>query len=139
MAEWKRGDGFLEARIPWGLLNVTDPSSRAIVSSPEGLSLSREGVPVTDGFRLALVAYSGDAFTGKAKFEASVPSAAFAAVAPSAAASNAAPPAGLPVIALPPLFAWKTWEEPTWHAFKKESYYLYKDALAKIQAERAKP
>lgn len=121
LAEWKRGDGFLEARIPWGLLNLSDPSSRAVVSSPEGIPLSREGVPVTDGFRLELVAYGGDAFAGKATFAASVPAAA------------KAYPAGLPLIALPPLFTWTTWEEPTWHAFKKESYYIYREALARIQ------
>jgi tetratricopeptide (TPR) repeat protein len=133
MAEWKRGDGFLEARIPWGLLNVTDPSSRAIVSSAEGMPLTRDGVPATDGFRLALVAYRGDAFAGKATLAASVPAAKAAAT-----AGAAVLPVGLPLIALPPLFAWNTWEEPTWHAFKKEAYYLYKDALAKIQTAAAK-
>ncbi len=141
-AEWKRGDGFLEARIPWGLLNVSDPSSRAIVSAPEGLPMSREGVPATDGFRLALVGYRGDAFAGKAAFASSVPAAATAAAAaasaPSTAAANALLPAGLPAIALPPLFTWKTWEEPTWHSFKKEAYYIYKDALAKIRPEPVK-
>ncbi|MCE1196410.1 tetratricopeptide repeat protein [bacterium] len=140
MAEWRRGDGFLEARIPWGLLNVTDPSSRAIVSTPEGLPLSREGVPVTDGFRLALVAYRGDAFAGKASLAASAPAPmpAASAAASGSVPSAAAPPAGLPVIGLPPLFAWNTWEEPTWHAFKKEAYYIYRDALAGIRSEPAK-
>lgn len=142
-AEWKRGDGFLEARIPWGLLNVSDPSSRAIVSAPEGLPLSREGVPMTDGFRLALVAYRGDAFAGKAAFAASVPAAAAApAAAPEAGAASGAAasayPAGLPLVGLPPLFVWKTWEEPTWHAFRKESYDIYRDALARIQPGTAK-
>jgi hypothetical protein len=136
MAEWKRGDGFLEARIPWGLLNVTDPSSRAVVSSPEGMPLSREGVPVTEGFRLALVAYRGDAFAGKATIAVSAPAAAMPAA--TNAALNTLLPTGLPAIAMPPLFTWNTWEEPTWHSFKKEAYYLYKDALAEILSGSAK-
>jgi len=120
MAEWERGSGFIEARIPWGLLNVSDPSSRAIVSAPEGLPRSSEGAPVTDGFRLVLVAYKGDAFAGKASILATMPA---------ASASGA--------IGMPPLFSWKTWEESTWHSFRKQAYDIYAAALAGIPDEPA--
>jgi hypothetical protein len=30
---------------------------------------------------------------------------------------------------VPPTFAWPTWEQPTWHAFRKQSFDLLKAAL----------
>jgi hypothetical protein len=114
MAEWTSGPGFIEARIPWGLLNVTDPSSRAIVSTPEGLAKGPEGVPVTDGFRFVFAAYAGDAFSSKAL------------------QNTILPPPEKGVVPQPPLFTWKTWEEPSWHSFKKQAYYIYKKGLADI-------
>jgi hypothetical protein len=45
------GDGAIELRIPWGLLNVSDPSSHRVLHQvgPRGEEL---GTVVTDGFRL---------------------------------------------------------------------------------------
>lgn len=113
LAEWNSGPGFIEARIPWGLLNVGDPSSRSIVLAQEGFK-GTDSQATTDGFRLMLAAFSGDAFSSRAFFIRSLP--------------------GMKggQIPLPPLFTWNTWEEPTWHEVRKQSYSIYKDALSKI-------
>lgn len=54
LADWyiDRAAGLVEVRLPWGLLNVTDPSSRTV------LTAIREGgvvsTAVTDGFRFVV-------------------------------------------------------------------------------------
>jgi len=113
LSEWNSGPGFVEARIPWGLLNIGDPSTRSVVLPQKGFK-ERDSQETTDGFRLTLMAYSGDAYFSRALFIRSLP--------------------GLKggEIPLSPLFSWKTWENPTWHQVKKQSYTIYKDALAKI-------
>jgi hypothetical protein len=45
------GDGVLEVRIPWTLLNVSDPSSRRVLHQV-GTRGDELGTTVTDGFRL---------------------------------------------------------------------------------------
>jgi len=60
LSEWNGGNGFIEARIPWGLLNVSDPSSKSIVSTLAGLRQGPDGTPLTDGMRFLLAEYSGD-------------------------------------------------------------------------------
>jgi hypothetical protein len=115
LSEWNGGNGFIEARIPWGLLNVSDPSSKSIVSTPDGLRLGPEGTPLTDGMRFVLAEYSGDAFASKARMTRVIP------------ASKGG------TVPLPPLFTWDNWEEPTWHAVRKKSFSIYQRALLKIQ------
>lgn len=56
LADWyaDRTAGMVEVRIPWALLNVTDPSSRRVMTR-----YRRDGVfttAATDGFRFAVVA-----------------------------------------------------------------------------------
>jgi hypothetical protein len=113
-AEWQAGDAgggwsFLEARIPWGLLNVGDPSSRRVLRDtvPPG---DEVGTVVTDGFRLCLV-----------RFRAGGPEA-LAPLATLPAARDGALP-------LPPLFTWPTWEQPTFHRVRKQSFDLLKVCL----------
>ena len=31
---------------------------------------------------------------------------------------------------MPPLFTWSTWEQPTSHRFRKQSFTIYQKALA---------
>jgi len=33
-------------------------------------------------------------------------------------------------IPMPPLFTWSTWEQPTSHRFRKQSFTIYQKALA---------
>ena len=53
LADWSYDarSGVVEIRIPWGLLNVTDPSSRRVVEDDPD-NLDEVGTRVTDGFRL---------------------------------------------------------------------------------------
>ena len=114
LAEWNEGRGFIEARIPWGLLNFSDPSSKSIVSTIEGLARGPYGTPVTDGMRFVLAEYSGDAFGSKAMALRTIP-----------ARKNG-------TIPLPPLFTWKEWDQPTFHAIRKKSFSIYQEALKRI-------
>lgn len=111
LSEWTGDREFLEARIPWGLLNMSDPSSRTVVSDRAGTISGEVGGLKTDGFRFVLATYAGDAFASKASLTGTVP----------------AQVKGR--IAVPPLFTWKEWEVPTWHMFKKESLAIYSRAL----------
>ncbi|HTR20431.1 MAG TPA: tetratricopeptide repeat protein [Gemmatimonadales bacterium] len=58
LADWyvDRAAGLVEVRIPWGLLNVTDPSSRTIVASVRSGGVVT--TTTTDGFRFVGVAVS---------------------------------------------------------------------------------
>jgi hypothetical protein len=109
LAEWQLGERFLELRLPWGLLNVTDPSSRRVVRDAAGQRTGAVGTAVTDGLRLlvAIGAAGGD---------------------------GTAPPRTLPAsldgqVAAPPLFAWPTWETPTFHRFRKLGFATVQAAL----------
>lgn len=107
-SEWMEGAGFIEARVPWGLLNVTDPSSRRVVhdAQPSGDVV---GTRVTEGFRALLVRYRIGAMN--------VPEA----VIPAPGSKGRIPP--------PPLFTWTTWQQPSFHVFRKQSFAMVKDAL----------
>jgi hypothetical protein len=56
LADWyvDRAVGLIEVRLPWGLLNVTDPSSRTVLAAvrERGVVETRP----TDGFRFVVVA-----------------------------------------------------------------------------------
>jgi hypothetical protein len=47
--------GMLQVRIPWGLLNVTDPSTRTILY--ETTATERFGTVTAEGFRIGILAY----------------------------------------------------------------------------------
>ncbi|HEY6060720.1 MAG TPA: tetratricopeptide repeat protein [Gemmatimonadales bacterium] len=97
LADWfvDRRAGLVEIRLPWGLLNVTDPSSRTV------LTAVREGgvfeTDTTDGFRF-VVARLGRAGNNVLTF--------------------------LPAAAT---YAWRRWEEPTWHERLKPAYDAMRD------------
>jgi len=113
-SEWLEGDAgggwsFLEARLPWGLLNVTDPSSRRVIRDtvPPG---DEVGTVVTEGFRLCLVRFKAES-QGRLVPVSSLPE---------------AQAGSLP---MPPLFTWPTWEQPMYHRFRKQSFDLIKTCL----------
>jgi len=60
LADWfvDRAAGMIELRIPWGLLNVTDPSSHTVLAAvtPAGPFTTTK----TDGFRFVIQAFSPD-------------------------------------------------------------------------------
>jgi hypothetical protein len=102
---------LIEVRIPWGLLNVTDPSSHQVVheEAPRtGLVATRR----TEGFRFHLLSLQskGGAWSVVDRF----------------------PREAQPALASFPLFRWPGWEEPTYHLKLKESYGILKEALKDI-------
>jgi hypothetical protein len=112
-AEWRqdRATGVLELRVPWGMLNVTDPSSRAVWRPGTG----PQSWVTTEGIRFAVAAVPLAAGPG---FKA----------------------AGAPVAVLPPadargvvdglaLYRWPTWEVPTFHTYPKLSFEIMRRAL----------
>jgi len=111
-AEWREGLGFLEARIPWGLLNVTDPSQRRVVDDSVPPGRDEVGTSLTDGFRVNLVRFQG---TGEAL----------------------KPVSCLPVsqsgrVPAPPRFTWEPWEQPRWHSFRKQCFDIVQKALSQL-------
>jgi hypothetical protein len=60
---WERGDGVLEIRIPWMLLNFTDPSERRVLQDPEGQIPGEFGTTTVDGIRILAAARTGSRWT----------------------------------------------------------------------------
>ncbi|WP_243317591.1 hypothetical protein [Geothrix paludis] len=118
-AEWQAGrgpggQGFLEARIPWTLLQVTDPSQRMVLDDPG----RKHGDPLesskSTGFRFVLAILDADKPLGEG---------------PSALRLTL-PAAVRGSIPVPPLYTWPTWSRPTFHRFRKLSFAIYQKALA---------
>jgi hypothetical protein len=112
-ADWyyDQTSGMLQLRLPWGMLNVADPSSRRVLwerkegaageTSTFGGATHTTGVP-TDGFRFGVVAIGpGPMVTG------TLPG---------------LDPYGNWTGATLPLWDWAPWEEPTWHERRKPAY-----------------
>ncbi len=89
---------LVEVRVPWGLLNVTDPSSRTV------LARVRDPAPfataVTDGFRFEVVALTRERGGGEAAVRTRLP-------------------AGR-------RYTWRTWDAPVFHERLKPAYYAMK-------------
>ena len=114
-AEWQRGEGFVEMRIPWGLLHVTDPSSHQVVHDPTPLG-DGVGRRTTDGFRVLLVTLDAEA----------QPTATL-------------PLASQQVVPLPPLFTWAGWDQPRYHTYRKPSFDIVKRSLAALPDQPQMP
>jgi tetratricopeptide (TPR) repeat protein len=102
---------FLEARIAWGLLNVTDPSSHQVVHE----DAPRTG-PVatrrTDGFRFFVLGLEGGGTRLKVV--------------------DRFPRTGRPSLSDFPVYRWDGWKEPRYHLVLKDSYEILKQALKAI-------
>jgi hypothetical protein len=110
---------MLEIRIPWNLLNVTDPSSRMVVDD-DGLSGKNVSLAKTLGISVLAVAMGGGA-TGGAAFVDSLPAAS------KTGTGWLVPAAGMPTL------SWPTWEDaPPYHEYKKASWYILKDKLRTV-------
>ncbi len=114
LADFFYQNASIEVRIPWGLINVTDPSSRNILWM-DGKGKTRK----TKGIGLFAVSYKpdGDCMaarrTGKAANHTdSLPAALSAAQIDS--------------------YSWDGWETPIYHSYLKESYYRYQKVLQSI-------
>ena len=117
LGEWMEGKGFIEARIPWTLIHVTDPSSHHVLQDP--LSPQREdpyGTAITDGFRASLLLIRQEQSL-RTVVLGSIP-----------ATHNGE-------LTKPPLFTWANWEEPKWHAYRKLSFKAVRDAFLALPYE----
>ncbi len=114
LADWiesPSGD-FIEARIPWGLLNVTDPSSHQVVheSGPRSGAVATRK---TDGFRFHILALRKGKDGALQVFD-SLPH------------DRRAGPGDFPT------YRWPAWESPSYHLELKDSYRILQEALKAI-------
>jgi hypothetical protein len=104
----------MELRIPWGLINVTDPSSRTILWMDDK-GMTRK----TKGLRIIAVSYRNEPGTPVAGRTGN------------ASHQTDSLPAGLAFDAVR-TYSWKGWETPIYHSYLKESYYRYQAVLQSI-------
>jgi len=114
LSDWDAdaGTGIFELRFPWGLLNVTDPSSLRVVHEVR-TSRGEVGTAETGGFRI----YAVLADPRDGKLLDTLP------------ALDGRSPGTL---ATGPVYAWKGWEDPSYHLRLKKSYDIVRDRFAKI-------
>ncbi|MEW5806889.1 MAG: tetratricopeptide repeat protein [Acidobacteriota bacterium] len=117
LADWYLNleQAFIEVRIPWGLLNVTDPSSKRVLHQ-EGSHLAPLDTVRTEGFHFYVTSIN--------------PSEERDAVA------DTFPPVyemGRKGLRSAPLYDWKEWEIPHYHSYLKDSYFILKDDFSKIK------
>ncbi len=94
--------GLIEIRLPWSLLNVTDPSSRSVLfREQEGLEYSFQA---TDGFRIGVLAYRKG---GAPRVLGALPALA---------------PGGVWRAADFATWTWPKWEQPAFHSRPKPVY-----------------
>jgi hypothetical protein len=114
LADFFFRDTSIELRIPWGLINVADPSSKSIIwKEKEGI------VKKTEGIRVIALSYKpdGDRLTA----------------APTGRATNHTD--CLPFILHEDqvkLYSWQGWNTPIYHTYLKESYHQYRRILAEL-------
>lgn len=111
LADWFASPtGIVEVRIPWGLLNVTDPSSRSVLwgLAPNGRDPASAS---TSGFRFVVESYDPAAPRGGLD---RLPGGAGAGFSSAIA------------------WTWPTWEAPRWYAERKPAFAIVRDAWATI-------
>ena len=114
LADWYADTttGTIEIRIPWGMLHVLDPSSRAVLFGvDDGHMPAGE---ITEGFRFVVQSY-----------DPRDPTAPLGELWPQPSARGAAR-------ALPPLWSWPTWEVPTWHVERKPLFDAMRETFRAI-------
>jgi tetratricopeptide (TPR) repeat protein len=96
LADWYADTttGVLEVRLPWGMLQLVDPSKRSVLFSNTSDGYVRGAV--TDGFRFVVKSYDPSK--------------------PSSGGDTLPRGAGANGFAAIPTWTWPTWEVPQWHA-----------------------
>lgn len=105
LADWyaDAATGTIEIRLPWGMLHVTDPSSRQVLSGVNG---SDPAHVTTPAFRF--VVRTLDVSSGTPLLRDALP------------ASGAAE------------WTWPSWEEPRWHAERKPAFDAMRETFRAI-------
>ncbi len=118
LADFYCRDRAIEIRIPWGLINITDPSSKQVLWKDKNGTTRG-----TKGIRVLAISYKPDD------------------------GGVAAQPTGRPqnhTDCLPAectasavrTYSWEGWETPLYHTFLKESYFRYREILQRIPEGR---
>ena len=107
----------LELRLPWGLLNVTDPSSHRVVHEQQGNDGIVETLE-TAGFRFQLTWIEGP-FKRKRTL-------------------TAVPEQGATLDRFP-IYRWPGWEQPTYHLRPKKSFGIVQEGWADLTTEPLSP
>lgn len=115
LVEWTDNleEGFLELRLGWNLLNVTDPSTRQVLDDPVP-PRGGAGHRTTEGFRFYVAAYrpaDGSVTDTLPRVDRD----------------------GAFILEQAPLFTWDPWEDPTYHTYLKKSYFILKERLAAMR------
>jgi len=127
LADWRAGvaANLIEIRLAWGLLNVTDPSSRCVLhDDPE--NLHKVGCMETAGFRFYAAAVKpGDTAGGTAPFDARL--------ADRLPRGDLAKPSGLP------MYTWRGWDQPSSRIERKETWSILKRAFESLPKRNPTP
>jgi tetratricopeptide (TPR) repeat protein len=130
---WGRGeDGALEVRVPWLLLNVTDPSSRTVLQGP-GAGNTRDADLGTDGrwhLRPGIAAWP-DSIFGELGTRV-VDGIGIVASLRSGGRVLSVPSPGAPVAR----FTWPVWEEPEWVERERPGYRGMAELFARLDPYR---
>jgi len=122
---YSKSGNFLEIRIPWNLLNFTDPSLRSVVDG-DGIETS---VTTSQSVSIGIAAIS---LFEETEGETDV---IVADTLPHGEASGESwliPSEGWAD------YTWNTWEVPTYHEYKKESYYIVREYLDTVVPDSGK-
>ena len=112
LADWYANttSGVIELRIPWGMLHVTDPSSRSVLFGNP--ATGKPANAVTDGFRFVVESYDP---TNPGSRKDALPRG-----------------TGASEFATSPTWTWPTWENPQWHAEVKPLFSAMQRAFSSI-------
>lgn len=115
LVEWcaSKEQGFIELRLGWNLLNLTDPSTRQALDDPVPPH-GGTGHSTTDGFRFYIAAYTPGGHQVLATL-------------PSVDAKGRFASEGIP------FYTWASWSAPTYHTYLKKSYFILRDRLAALR------
>jgi hypothetical protein len=127
LADWRAGvaANVIEVRLGWGLLNVTDPSSRRVLHDDPN-NLGKVGTVETPGFRFHAAAVRPDGPAGGATpIEARL--------------ADRLPPGDLTKPADLPMYTWRGWDQPAFRIERKEAWTILKKAFETIPARGDAP
>jgi tetratricopeptide repeat protein len=112
LADWfaNESTGTVEVRIPWGMLQVLDPSSHAVLN---GIAATSEAIAATtDGFRFVVESYDPSN--------------------PSSRNDRFPRATGSSTFGNPPTWTWPNWEAPRWYAETKPVFAAMQHTFAGI-------
>jgi tetratricopeptide (TPR) repeat protein len=120
LADFYQSGNMIEVRLPWNLMNFTDPSSRAVLWKEGDRSAIK-----TEGIKVVAATYKP--VKGRLYAEAT------------GAGTNVTDhlPERLVMPGDVAVYSWKGWETPVYHTHLKDSYYQLKEALASLPGEGA--